>query len=280
MSRVEEVEEETTWEETLRRMLPEGAPLPDEEHLDYSIAVQYEGPPLPYSVPRVNPIDVDSESVSRGRMNARFNRVPLKDFKVKSSSQNSQQQSHQNSPSRDYTTDEYSSPRSRATDAVDGQEKPNCVEKSSKKKKKRGGVCNRCGKKSRIKEREDCLVCDAKYCGNCLIKAMGSMPEGRKCVGCIGKPIDESKRCNLGKSSKILCRVCSPLEVKQIMKAEKECAANQLRPEQLIVNGKQLNQDELAELLGCPLPPLKLKPGKYWYDKDSGLWGKVNKCFL
>ncbi|GMP88600.1 hypothetical protein CsSME_00040524 [Camellia sinensis var. sinensis] len=44
-------------------MLPAGAPLPNEEQLDYSIAIEYDGPPVPYQVPKVDPLDVDSISI-------------------------------------------------------------------------------------------------------------------------------------------------------------------------------------------------------------------------
>ncbi|GMP76222.1 hypothetical protein CsSME_00032996 [Camellia sinensis var. sinensis] len=44
-------------------MLPVGAPLPNEEQLDYSIAIEYNGHPVPYQVPKVNPLDVDSISI-------------------------------------------------------------------------------------------------------------------------------------------------------------------------------------------------------------------------
>ncbi|KAL8106758.1 hypothetical protein AgCh_023503 [Apium graveolens] len=93
-----------------------------------------------------------------------------------------------------------------------------------------------------------------KMCSTCEKNGSDGIDVGKgKCMSCIGMPIDELNWPSLGKCLKILLRICSPLEVAQIMKAEKECMANQLRPEQLIVNGKQLHDDELAEIFGMIL---------------------------
>ncbi|KAJ6340483.1 hypothetical protein OIU77_008277 [Salix suchowensis] len=267
-------EEENAWEEVIRKMLPAGAPLPDEDHLDYSIAIEYEGPPVPYEIPRADPLNSLSiptsslasteESKSRPSIPvaspvSRFTRFsnhngnarrPYPD-RVEVEEGNYEEETERSEGGRRGNFVTFNTPKDSETEEGEDEEDGYSSTQSdltttrkeeSKAVKRKGGICSRCGKKNRLKERETCLACE--------------------------------KRSNLGKCSRILARVCSPLEVTQIMRAEKECAANQLRPEQLIVNGRQLSQEELAEVLGCALPPQKLKPGKYWYDKDSGFWGK------
>ncbi|KAL6847277.1 hypothetical protein ACP4OV_023130 [Aristida adscensionis] len=167
-------------------------------------------------------------------------------------------------------------PRPRAAGQSSGSLSPARFEPAS-----RGGArsrgCYRCGKGGGFWSRgdkESCLACGARYCAGCLFRAMGSMPEGRKCLGCIGRPVAESRRDALGRGSRVLRRLLSAAEVELVMRSERECAANQLRPEDVYVNGAKLSPEELVLLQGCPCPPSRLRPGFYWYDKVSGFWGK------
>ncbi|XP_028777099.1 extra-large guanine nucleotide-binding protein 1 [Neltuma alba] len=136
------------------------------------------------------------------------------------------------------------------------------------------GTCYRCNRGNRFTEKEICIVCRAKYCRYCVIRVMGSMPEGRKCINCIGYRIDENMRRTQGKCSRLLKHMLSDVQVKQIMHAELNCEANQMPPELFFVNEDPLDRSQLKLLQSCSKPPKKLKPGSYWYDKASGFWGK------
>lgn len=322
---MEKSSESDNWNEMLKSMLPPGAPIPDpSSNLDYSLAIAYDGPPVTYDLPRVDPVELnypsipvaepvtDSEKSTNGFEPPVVDPIPLPVSRIEGlvNSRSSRSRSSEsvvsvlqneefsdNSRSESLTNSTHSSPARQVLSSALETRRVNVVTfgtiekaKSSEiyidsntisspqyvgmsRREKRKHVCYRCGKR-KWESKESCLVCDSRYCSYCVLRAMGSMPEGRKCVQCIGRAIDESKRSKLGKSSRILSRLLNPLEVRQILKAEKECPANQLRPEQLIVNGCPLRQEEMAELLSCHLPPQKLKPGRYWYDKESGLWGK------
>ncbi|CAL5050437.1 unnamed protein product [Urochloa decumbens] len=323
------------WEDLVRRMFPPGTTIPEPPaNLDYSIALEYDGPPVSYELPRIDPVNIpaiiptaDPVSGPMGLANGAVPVAPVvgrprganppapppRAAQPQRAHHSSAPQARGSSPAAARDEEEYSDDDSDSRSAkslpghtaaarpaaaaqegrraqvvtfVAAEEDRRRYDESTElddasseqyvavtRAEKKGRTCNRCGK-SKWEAKESCIVCDARYCGHCLLRAMGSMPEGRKCIPCIGQPIDESKRSKLGKGSRILSRLLSPLEVKQILKVEKECQANQLRPEQLIVNGFPLHDEEMADLLSCQRPPGNLKPGRYWYDKESGLWGK------
>ncbi|KAL8141744.1 hypothetical protein V2J09_014776 [Rumex salicifolius] len=298
-----DVKDRENWREIAKKMLPPGASIPDGiENPEISIAIQYKGSLIDQEMPTIQPLDVNALPfiipvaepipLPMSRIGSITNR-PSENPRVSVNSESElsvldNPESSSASPFASPSPNHANVPgnggrRAAAVTFIDvgrsereyhNGETPvysECGDVSKEKKKIK--VCCRCGK-GKWEKKESCLVCGYKYCSNCVLRAMGSMPEGRKCVSCIGKPINESNRPNLGKYSKVLSRLLSPLEVKHIMKAEKECMANQLRSEQLIVNGYPLIPEEMEELFGCSLPPTKLKPGIYWYDKESGLWGK------
>ncbi|KAK1274855.1 Guanine nucleotide-binding protein alpha-2 subunit [Acorus gramineus] len=345
----------------IRRIPPIGSPAPDissSSSVDCSFAVEYDGPPVPYDIPRAIPIDVDripvasivasSSDSSVGGLSSLPVVQPILSSppdptaatkKKKKKREKKKEEEASVSPTSviafDPSTDELEHDQSgeigsslksepldtRSLEILDGQDDDKLPDRTSMESSvspdtddgygasaehgKRGslvtfqddeatgtirsgptrmeggaaverkkGSCYRCLKGSRFTEKEACLVCDAKYCINCVLKAMGSMPEGRKCITCIGHPIEESRRGNLGKCSRLLKKMLSELEIQQVMKAEKTCENNQLQAECMFVNGKQLYPEEMVLLQTCPNPPGRLKPGRYWYDKVSGFWGE------
>ncbi|GAQ86680.1 hypothetical protein KFL_003040070 [Klebsormidium nitens] len=141
---------------------------------------------------------------------------------------------------------------------------------------RRKGLCSMCGQKSNKKVQ--CLVCNKKYCERCVERAMGFMPEGRKCVGCVGLNIDEANRPHLGRSDSTIPGLAKD-RTSEILKAELVSVANLAGSERVVVNRKPLTREELAALFNAERPPPRMDRGNFWYDARSGLWGKMGRPF-
>ncbi|KAK8463803.1 hypothetical protein PHAVU_011G050100 [Phaseolus vulgaris] len=294
---------------SLRPGVPSVHDAGDDFSYEYSFAEEYKGPPLSYSIPEVLPFNLDQiplapvahspphnlslpviqpfrktnpELASRAS-SVSSNPLSCKEEDHDDDDDDPVSPKHVKRPSvvtfRDPETNEIVDDEE-IVESVSGESNSNNSNSNNNRVRphaERGGKkgsCYRCLKGSRLTEREVCIVCGAKFCRNCVLRAMGSMSEGRKCVTCIGYRIDEDKRGNLGKPSRMLKYLLSKGEVKQIMKDEMFCKTNQIPAEDVRVNGEPLDLDQLTLLLTCSNPPKGLKPGFYWYDKASGFWGK------
>ncbi|KAL0331054.1 UNVERIFIED_CONTAM: Extra-large guanine nucleotide-binding protein 3 [Sesamum angustifolium] len=51
------------WKQMVRKMLPPGAPIPDEDDMDYSIAMEYKGPAVSYELPRLETLDMNADAI-------------------------------------------------------------------------------------------------------------------------------------------------------------------------------------------------------------------------
>lgn len=66
------------------------------------------------------------------------------------------------------------------------------------------------------------------------------------------------------------------MEIKQIMRSEISCPANQLPLDRVSVNGEFLTQKELA----AQIHQKRLNPGHYSYDEVSSLLGKGERLTI
>ncbi|KAL8264576.1 hypothetical protein R6Q59_022706 [Mikania micrantha] len=276
----------------LRSILPTRASKKDEDddyNVEYSFATEYMGPPISYEIPKAVPVDVGSiptASVVSTPLNSGYLSLPViypvdnDCHEIEELSASEDDQTHLEIPDYyDKTTQivTFREPKSRTmVQDESGYTEPGLVvpERPRANPNVKTGLCHRCLKGNRFTMKESCIVCDAKYCSKCVLRMMGSMPEGRKCISCIGCPIDESKREQLGKCSKVLKQVLNDFQINQAMLSEVSCQVNQAPHWLIFVNGKPLSFEEVIQLQTCSHPPKGLVPGSYWYDKLSGFWGK------
>ncbi|KAK8463644.1 hypothetical protein PHAVU_011G001100 [Phaseolus vulgaris] len=224
---------------SLRPGVPSVHDAGDDFSYEYSFAEEYKGPPLSYSIPEVLPFNLDQIPLApvahspphnlslpviqpfrktNAELASRASSVSSNPLSCKEEDHDDDDDDpvspkHVKRPSvvtfRDPETNEIVDDEE-IVESVSGESNSNNSNSNNNRVRphaERGGKkgsCYRCLKGSRLTEREVCIVCGAKFCRNCVLRAMGSMSEGRKCVTCIGYRIDEEKRGNLGKPSRML----------------------------------------------------------------------------
>nr|GEU28977.1 lysine-specific demethylase 5D isoform X1 [Tanacetum cinerariifolium] len=81
---------------------------------------------------------------------------------------------------------------------------------------------------------------------------------GRKCITCVGYPINELKRGHLGRCSNVFKNLLTDNQVKQVMTFEKSYRVNQAPYWLIIVNGEPLSFDKVLILQTYAYPPKRL----------------------
>ncbi|KAJ4870790.1 Extra-large guanine nucleotide-binding protein 2 [Raphanus sativus] len=236
---------------------------------DISFADEYTGPCIA-NVPRANPLEVDeiptAHPVSSVSLSSGLSHIPVVQPLVSRVTKKPPEASPSvvdvaNANRVRFLVPSQGSECDESSYLSDEESVATATPRAERKGKK--GSCYRCLTGNRFTEKELCIVCDAKYCSNCVRRAMGAMPEGRKCVACIGHRVSEkSNRKSLGKCSRMLKRVLTDSELQKVMHDEVTCKANQLYARLVSVNGRPLSEEELERLQTCPNPPKKLKPGE------------------